>query len=137
MRLASRGIPLPFACVNSNKRSLVSVTNLVDLIITCLDHPKASGETFLVSDDYDVSTSEMIGLMANSLSTKNVQIPVPLWLYRIMGKVTGKSDVVDRLIGSLQLDISHTKKTLGWTPPQSMEQGFKETAKDFLEHNKR
>ncbi|MCG9626580.1 SDR family oxidoreductase [Vibrio mediterranei] len=132
MNLVAKGIPLPFACINTNKRSLVSVTNLVDLIVTCIDHPKAANEVFLVSDDQDVSTSEMVKNMAKALGKPTWQLPVPVWSYNLLGKLLGKKDVVDRLTGSLQVDIAHTKETLDWTPPQSLEEGFKQTAQAFL-----
>lgn len=133
MNLVSKGIPLPFGCINDNRRSLVSVTNLVDLIITCIYHPNAANETFLVSDDCDVSTSEMVAQMAKALGKSQWQLPVPKWCYKLAGKALGKQDVIDRLLGSLQVDISHTKNTLGWVPPQSLEEGFKQTANAFLQ----
>ncbi|GGP57795.1 UDP-glucose 4-epimerase [Shewanella algicola] len=132
LNLVSKGLPLPFGCIKHNKRSLVSVQNLVDLIVTCIDHPKAPNQVFLVSDDHDVSTASMVNHMSQALGKSSRLLPVPLWCYRLVGKLTGKTDVVDRLIGSLQVDISHTKDTLGWVPPQTLEQGFKETAEAFI-----
>lgn len=132
MNLVSKGVPLPFGCIKNNRRSLVSVTNLVDLIVTCIDHPKAANQTFLVSDDYDISTSEMVSQMAKALGKSLWQLPVPKWCYKLAGKVFNKQDVVGRLLDSLQVDITHTKETLDWTPPQSLEQGFKQTAEAFL-----
>lgn len=133
MNLVSKGIPLPFGCITDNKRSLVSVTNLVDLIITCIDHPKAANQVFLVSDDEDVSTSEMVREMAVALGKPTWQLPIPVWCYKLVGKLFNRSDVVDRLTGSLQVDISHTKETLGWKPPQALQEGFKQTAQAFLQ----
>ena len=133
MNLASKGIPLPFGCITKNKRSLVSVTNLVDLIITCIDHPKATNQVFLASDDHDISTSEMVREMLIALDKPSWQLPVPIWCYKLMGKLFNKSDVVERLTNSLQVDISHTKDTLGWKPPQSLQEGFKQTAQAFLQ----
>ncbi|MCU8093306.1 SDR family oxidoreductase [Shewanella sp. SM20] len=132
LNLVSKGLPLPFGCITDNKRSLVSVKNLVDLIVTCIDHPKAANQVFLVSDDHDVSTASMVKHMSKALGKSSRLLPVPLWCYRLVGKITGKSDVVNRLVGSLQVDITHTKKTLGWAPPQTLEEGFKETADAFL-----
>ena len=132
LNLVSKGIPLPFGCITNNKRSLVSVNNLVDLIITCIDHPKAANQVFLVSDDHDVSTSEMVREMAKSLKKTQWQLPIPRWCYKLAGSVFGKQDVVDRLLGSLQVDITHTKETLDWKPPQTLQEGFKETAEAFL-----
>ncbi|MFM2637856.1 SDR family oxidoreductase [Vibrio vulnificus] len=136
MNLVSKGIPLPFGCITKNKRSLVSVDNLVDLIITCLDHPKAANQVFLVSDDHDVSTSEIVRHMALALDKPTWQLPLPVWCYKVAGKLFNKSDVVNRLAGSLQVDITHTKETLGWTPPQSLQEGFKQTAEAFLQSKK-
>lgn len=136
MNLVSKGIPLPFGCITNNKRSLVSVDNLVDLIITCIDHPKAANQVFLVSDDDDVSTSTMVREMAIALGKPTRQLPVPVWLYKLIGKLFNKSDVVDRLTGSLQVDIKHTKEILGWNPPQTLQDGFKQTAEAFLQSKK-
>ncbi|MCE7648602.1 UDP-glucose 4-epimerase family protein [Vibrio fluvialis] len=132
MNLVTKGLPLPFGCITHNKRSLVFIDNLVDLIITCIDHPKAANQVFLVSDDHDVSTSEMVREMAIALGKPSWQLPIPVWCYKLAGKLFNKSEVVDRLIGSLQVDITHTKQTLGWTPPKTLQQGFKQTAQAFL-----
>ncbi|WP_462152098.1 UDP-glucose 4-epimerase family protein [Pseudoalteromonas xiamenensis] len=129
MKFASRNIPLPFGAISANKRSLVSVYNLVDLIRTCMEHPKAANQTFLVSDDNDLSTKEMVELMAKVQGKKLINLPVPVKLLALLGRLTSKQAVVDRLIGSLQVDISHTKDTLGWVPPYSVEHGFKLAAK--------
>lgn len=133
MGLVDRSIPLPFGLANSNKRSLVYIMNLVGLIVNCIDNPKAANQIFMVSDDNDLSTRELINHMAKALDKKTIQLPVPMWCYRLLGKLTGKSDVVDRLIGSLQVDIQHTKDTLNWIPPHTVEQGMSATAKAFLE----
>lgn len=137
MSLVSKGIPLPFGSITQNKRSLVSINNLVDLIVTCIDHPKAANQVFLVSDDHDVSTAEMVRELAIALDKPTWQLPVPIWCYKLFGKLFGKSDIVDRLTGSLQVDISHTKETLGWKPPQTLQEGFKQTAQAFLQANNR
>jgi UDP-glucose 4-epimerase len=136
LNLVSKGFPLPFGCINDNQRSLVSVNNLVDLIVTCIKHPKAVNQVFLVSDDNDLSTASMVNYMSKALGKNNRLLPVPLWCFRLVGNLTGKKDVINRLLGSLQVDISHTKETLDWVPPQSVEEGFKETADAFLLNKK-
>lgn len=133
LNLVSKGYPLPFGCITSNKRSLVSVTNLVDLIITCIDHPKAANQVFLVSDDHDVSTASMVREMSKALGVPSRMISVPLWCYSLAAKVFSKQDVVSRLVGSLQVDITHTKETLGWAPPQTLQEGFRQTAQAVLQ----
>jgi nucleoside-diphosphate-sugar epimerase len=128
MKLVGRGLPLPFRCIRNNKRSLVSVYNLVDLIKVCIGHPSAANQTFLVSDDNDLSTAEIVALMAKVQGKANLSLPVPVCCFNLAGKVFGKQSVVDRLVGSLQVDIEHTKKTLNWQPPYSVEDGFKLSA---------
>lgn len=129
MNLVGKGIPLPFRAVAKNKRSLVSVYNLVDLIKVCIDHPNAANQVFLVSDDDDMSTARMVALMAKVQGKSNLSLPVPVWCFKLAGKFFKKEAVVDRLVGSLQLDIEHTKNTLDWVPPYSVEHGFALAAK--------
>ncbi|NVK73389.1 MAG: SDR family oxidoreductase [Oceanospirillaceae bacterium] len=129
MRLVGKGFPIPFRAINQNKRSLVSVYNLVDLIKICIDHPKAANQVFLVSDDDDMSTSRMVALMARAQGKANLSLPVPVWCFELAGRLFKKDAVVDRLVGSLQLDIEHTKNTLDWVPPYSVEHGFALAAK--------
>ena len=129
MNFVAKGLPLPFRAIKSNKRSLVSVYNLVDLIKVCIEHPKAANQVFLASDDNDLSTAEMVALMARVQGKRNIAFPVPVWCFKLAGKLLNKNDVIDRLTGSLQLDITHTKNTLNWTPPYPVEHGFKLAAK--------
>jgi UDP-glucose 4-epimerase len=124
LNLVSKKIPLPFGSIKENSRSLVSVYNLVDLIETCIHHPNAANQTFFVSDDHDLSTTEMVKLMAKVQGVKPWLLPFPVWKLKLLGKITGKSDMISRLTDSLQVDITHTKETLDWTPPYSVEEGF-------------
>ena len=132
IRLASKGIPLPFGGITENKRSYVSIDNLVDLIIRCVDYPNAANRIFLVSDDDDLSTSQMVRMLAQACGKRGIQLSVPVILFELIGKITGKMEIVDRLCGSLQLDISDTKKLLDWTPPISVEQGFATATQHYL-----
>jgi UDP-glucose 4-epimerase len=137
LNLVNKGYPLPFGMIDSNKRSMVYIANLVDLIINCIHNPNASSQTFMVSDEHDLSTRELIYQMSKGLNKKSVQLFVPVWCYRFVGKLFGKSDVIDRLVGTLQVDIAHTKSVLNWTPPYTLEQGMDATAKAFsVEKNK-
>lgn len=122
--LVGKGFPLPFGAVN-NKRSMVSVFNLSDLIINCLKNPKASGHTFMVSDDYDLSLKELIMKMSEAKNMKAVLIPIPVSLMKLGLSMIGKKDFCVRLFGNLQVDIQNTKNILGWKPPYT----FVETLK--------
>ncbi len=124
MKLAGKKLPLPFGAINANKRSLVSVYNLVDLIKACIEHPHAANQTFLVSDGDDLSTTAMVKLMAEVQGIKPLLIPLPVWSLKILGRLTGKSDMISRLTDSLRIDITHTQETLNWTPPLSVKEGF-------------
>lgn len=124
MKLASKNLPLPLGAIR-NKRSMVALDNLVNLIITCTNHPNAANQTFLISDDQDISTTELLTLMTRAAGKTPRLLPVPMsWL--ILGAaMLGKKAIADRLFGSLQVDIGHTKESLGWTPPLSVEKGIK------------
>ena len=122
-RLAQKNLPLPLGAIH-NKRSLVALDNLVDLIVTCISHPKAANQTFLVSDDQDISTTELLKLMTRAAGKKPWLLPVPMSWLKLAGKLTGKQAVIERLCGNLQVDITHTKQTLGWTPPLTVEEGI-------------
>ncbi|MCG6202521.1 UDP-glucose 4-epimerase family protein [Psychromonas antarctica] len=132
MKWVNKGLPLPLGGIKDNKRSLVSVDNLVDLITTCIDHPNAANQTFLVSDDEDVSTSQLLSNMAIALEAPNRLLPVPSSWFTFAARLIGKPAISQRLCGSLQVDISKTKELLNWTPPYSAAECMKKTADAFL-----
>ena len=123
LKMAQKNLPLPLGAIH-NKRSMVALDNLVDLIVTCINHPAAANQTFLVSDDHDVSTTELLQMMTRAAGKKPRLIPVPMSWLQLAGKLTGKQAVIDRLCGNLQVDISHTKDTLDWKPPLTVEEGI-------------
>lgn len=127
MNWLNRGIPLPLGRTE-NARSLLALDNLVDLIITCLDHPSAANQTFLASDGEDVSTTQLLQKMAAALGKKARLVPVPPALMRLGARLARREDIYQRLFGSLQLDIRHTCETLDWTPPLSLDEGLQQTA---------
>jgi len=112
-----RGVPLPLGGVRHNRRSLLAVENLLDLLTLCIEAPQAAGATLLVSDDEDVSTAELLELLAEGLGKKARLIPIPAgWLEQV-ARLLGRAEVAQRLCGSLQVDIQPTKTLLGWQPP--------------------
>lgn len=135
MRWLSKGVPLPLGAVH-NKRSLVALDNLVDLIVTCLDHAAAANQTFMVSDGEDLSTSELLSRIGVALGRPARLLPVPVWLLGLGATIFGRSGVARRLCGSLQVDISKTRELLGWSPPISVEEALAKTAKAFQENKK-
>lgn len=127
MRWLRRGVPLPLGAIH-NQRSLVALDNLVDLIVTCLTHPAAANETFLVSDGEDVSTTGLLRRMGQALGRPARLLPVPASWLKLAAALVGKSDVAQRLCGSLQVDIEKTRRLLGWVPPISLDEGLKKAA---------
>ena len=128
LRWAARGLTLPLGAVH-NQRSLVGLSNLVDLLLRCAEHPAAAGQTFLMSDGQDLSTSHLIRLMAEGMNRPARLLHVPVALLQAGGSLLGKRGEIDRLVGSLQVDSSYTKAQLGWTPPVSVEDGVREMAR--------
>jgi len=123
-KLVQKGLPLPFGAID-NRRSLVGLDNLVDLIITCIDHPNAANQVFLVSDGEDLSTSGLLRRVAKAMGKPSRLIPVPAGLLQLGATVLGKKAVGQRVLGSLQVDISSTRERLDWTPPVSVDEGLK------------
>lgn len=131
LRLVDKGVPLPFGLV-SNARSLVGLNNLVDLLIHCIDHPAAAGQTLLVSDGEDISTADLIRRMARMMGKSSRLLPVPISMLRFAGRVTGRLGEVNRLVGSLQIDGRCATKKVGWTPPASLDEELKKTVDWYL-----
>jgi nucleoside-diphosphate-sugar epimerase len=128
---AHRSLPLPLASIE-NSRSLVSVWNLCDLILTVLRHPQPINGALMVSDGHDVSTSQLIHLLAEALHRPVRLFSVPLGMLRAASRLTGTSDELERLCSSLRVDITATRNILGWSPPQLLEVGLSKTANWYL-----
>ncbi len=136
MRWLDKGVPLPLGAIK-NKRSLVALDNLVDLVITCLDHPAAAGEIFLVSDGEDLSTPELIRRTAAAMGRPARLLPIPQGLLERAARAVGRSDLADRLCGSLQVDISKARQCLGWTPKITVDEGLRLTTSWFHNEQRR
>jgi nucleoside-diphosphate-sugar epimerase len=126
LKWLDKGVPLPFGAIQ-NRRSLIALDNLIDFILTCIEHPQAANQIFLVSDGEDVSTAELLRKTANAMGKKSLLLPVPVGAMRFMAKLLGKEAVADRLFGSLQVDISKARNLLGWIPPISVDEGLRRT----------
>ncbi len=133
MRWLAKGVPLPLGAID-NRRSLVSLGNLVDLVVTCIRHPAAADQTFLVSDGHDVSTTQLLRQMGRALGKPARLLPVPAKALHVAAAMLGKKGFSERLCGSLQVDIDKTRSLLDWAPPLKFEDAMKETALYYLEH---
>ena len=125
LQLISMRIPLPLGSVN-NKRSMVSIDNLVDLICVCIKDTKAKNQIFLVSDDFDMSLPELLYELSKARSYECRLIKFPLGLLRLIFFCFGKSGIYNRLCRSMQVDLSHTKRQLEWEPPFSIQESLSE-----------
>lgn len=130
MRWVQRGVPLPLARVD-NRRSLVALDNLVDLIVRCLEHPDAVNRTLLVSDGEDLSTPALLRRLGAALGCPARLVPVPPALLRGGAAVFGKASTAQRLLGSLQVDLAPTRALLGWRPPVGVDEALRCTAAHF------
>jgi len=131
LKWLSRGIPLPLGAIH-NTRSLVGIDNLVDLIITCINHPAAANQTFLVSDGEDLSTTDLLRRLGKVLHKPARLLPVPASVLGFTAQLAGKKAVAQRLLGNLQVDISKTREVLDWSPPVSVDEGLQKTANWFF-----
>lgn len=131
-RLVARGLPLPLGAIH-NKRSLVALDNLIDLIITCVDHPAAANQVFLVSDGEDLSTSELLRRVGSAMGRPARLLPVPSALMYLGATILGKKAIAQRLLGSLQVDITKARDLLDWDPPISVDEGLRRCLKENQE----
>ena len=126
IQLSERGLPLPIGIIK-NKRSLIFLENLVDAVIQSLENNAAIGQTYLVSDNADISTPELFRAVGNALNKPTRLFPFPVFLLRLAGLLFGKSGAIRRLAGSLRVDCNKIHKELGWKPPFSLQQGLDKT----------
>lgn len=136
IKLVQKGIPLPFGRIR-NFRSMVALDNLVDLLIVCAIHSNAPGNIFMVSDGADMGIKELVTRIASALNKRLLLVPVPLGLICGTAKFFGKQSLVDRLLGSLQVDIANTQATLEWQPVVTPQAAIDKTVEQFLLANGR
>jgi nucleoside-diphosphate-sugar epimerase len=131
--LTHRGLPVPLASVR-NARAMLGLDNLVDVIELSLRHPDASGETLLVADDEALSTPDLFGIVARSMGKRARLFPVPVTILRAVGLLLHRSAEIDRLCGSLEIDISHTKQVLDWSPRVTPAEALQAAVEHYLQH---
>jgi nucleoside-diphosphate-sugar epimerase len=126
IKLVKSGLPLPFGKVK-NSRSFIFLDNLADCLVHCCTDTRALNQLFLISDGNDLSTPQLLQLIAGALNKKNSLWNVPVALLRFLGKITGKGDEVSRMIGSLRADTRKVSALLNWKPPYSVEEAIRLT----------
>ena len=133
MNWVERGIPLPFGAIK-NKRSLLALDNLCDLLIVCLLNPRAENQTFVVCDAEPLSTTELLSMLSRALGVANRQLKIPPRLLTVVANVLGRGDMAGRLLDSLEVDMTHTCQTLSWVPPLKTCDALRLTAESFIRH---
>lgn len=128
MRWLQRGLPLPLGAVTGNRRSLVALDNLADLIACSIDHPAAANRVLLVRDGEDLSTAALLRRTAAALQVNARLLPVPPRALAAMAAVLGRRAALARLCGSLQVDDSASRRLLGWQPPIGVDEGLRRAA---------
>ena len=128
IQIVDKRTPLPLGALDHNRRSLVGVSNLIDLILLCLEHPAAANQTFHVSDDEDISTAELLRRIGKALGRPIHNLPIPRVAIRTGLKLLGKGEWTEKLCGNLRVDISETKRVLGWRPKMTAEEELERTA---------
>lgn len=121
----ARGVPLPLGAVRDNRRTLLALDNLIDLIERCIDHSAAANQIFLAGDGEDLSTAELLRRTAEAMQVRARLVNVPVSVLRAGGTILGRSAMVQRLCGSLQADISKTRRALDWQPPVGVDEGLR------------
>lgn len=130
MSWLNKGWPLPLGAIR-NQRSFVALENLIDLIITCIEHPRAANQVFLASDGYDMSTTQLLKQLGEALGRPARLIPVPVSILVGAASLLGRRSAAQRLCGSLQVDIRKSRDLLGWSPPSTVENALRKTASSF------
>jgi nucleoside-diphosphate-sugar epimerase len=135
LRWVDSGLPLPLGAIH-NKRSLVSVWNLSSLLIALLKHPTVPNHALLVSDAEDLSTPELIQRIGLVMHRRVRLLPIPMTVLSFCGRLTGRKAEVDRLSQSLVVDISSTRKELGWSPATTVDESLERTVEWYREQRR-
>ncbi|MFH1814189.1 MAG: SDR family oxidoreductase [Pseudomonadota bacterium] len=130
-------VPLPLAWVTHNRRSLIGIDNLVDLLAVCIEHPAAANQIFIPSDGEDLSTAELLRRLGCAMNRPARLLPCPVWVLKLALTLFGKGDMAQRLLSSLQVDSSHALNVLGWSPKVSVDEGLRRAAESFIRDSKR
>ncbi len=124
IKLVKYGFPLPLLKIK-NERSFIGIDNLADLVFRCIKHPKASNQVFLASDDHDLSTPDLLRYIAKAMDKPSILFPFSPEMLLKIASFCNQNTMADRLLRSLQVDISYTKNLLDWSPPIDIETGFR------------
>ncbi|HSH72715.1 MAG TPA: NAD-dependent epimerase/dehydratase family protein [Methylophilaceae bacterium] len=135
LKLVHSGLPLPFGGID-NLRSFIYLGNLVDVIIKCVKNPNAAGKTYVLSDGEDISTGNLMKVMAKAINSNSYIFAFPRTWLRLGFKMLGKSQTFDKFSSSLVVDSSKVREDLNWLPPYTLQDGIKHVAEWFVKSKK-
>lgn len=124
VRAVRAGRRLPLGAID-NRRSFIGRDNLADFVLTCVSDPRAANQTFLISDDCDLSTSDLLRTLAQAANVDARLLAVPVWILRLAGAILGKRESIVSLTGDLRIDMSKARQVLEWSPPASPLEGMR------------
>jgi UDP-glucose 4-epimerase len=101
-----------------NRRSLISLDNLIDLILAAMNHPFYGYRLGLAADDRDLSSAEIAGAIAKGMGVTPWLPPVPIAILKGLGALTGRAAAAQRLVADLQVDNGDAKSAFDWRPEQ-------------------
>ena len=130
--LIKKRLPLPFGLVN-NRRSMISVENLCDAVLCCLENPQSTNETFVVADMEAMETGNVIRHLAAGMGFPALLFPIPVRALVAGGRMSGYGDEILKLTSSLEVDASKIRQKLGWRPVVTTEEGLKAVGRSFAE----
>lgn len=135
LKLASLKVPLPFGAIN-NSRSMVYLDNLISFIVHVIEHPDAKNKVLLIADKESLSMRELIQNIRKGMGRPAWLLPIPIFFYRLVGRLSGKSNIVDRLIGDLEVDTQYERSLLSWEPPYTASEAVQKTAANYIRKRK-
>ena len=126
-------LPLPFLNIK-NKRSIIGVDNLIDLIMICITHKRAKNKVFLASDQHDLFFTDLITKISILMKKKVFLFPFPFFILKFICNILGKRRDLDRLVQCLQIDYTDTKNILGWSSKKTSDEGLMKMVKSFKDN---
>lgn len=133
LKLIYMGLPLPFGCTN-NKRSFISIYNLVDFIHHCINYPSSINETFVIADNDKISTKQLVASISKGMGKTNLLLPLPTYPIKVATNFIGKKTLYEQLFGDLEIDNTKAKKALNWQPPVDIYTDLGNAGKKYRKH---
>lgn len=133
LKLIYMGLPLPFGCTN-NKRSFISIHNLVDFIHHCINYPSSINETFVIADNEKISTKQLVASISKGMGKTNLLLPLPTYPIKVATNFIGKKTLYEQLFGDLEIDNTKAKKALNWQPPVDVYTDLEKAGKKYRKH---